>query len=265
MNDYLISTGFYTLDSLLGGGLSPGELIVIGARPSMGKSIFGCQLAKDVAEINSKPTLIFSLEMDKGTIVTRFLCADAVVETSKLRQGIVTRSEIELLDKAHEKFNSIPIFIEDSPRLSVAEISDCVRSMQSNHDGNVGLVVIDCLQLLVNGDDPKGFVSRTGEVARRFKLLARECLVPIILLSGVNRKAEERTNKRPMQSELRESGQIEESADVVLLLYRDEYYDNDTPNKGLLEVICTKNRNGLVGTVKFLFDASHTRVLNYKN
>lgn len=258
-----VLTGFYALDSLLGGGLSPGELIVVGARPSMGKSIFGCQLALDVATINRKPALIFSLEMDSGAIVTRFLAADLQIETSRLRQGIVTENEFVLIHKAHEKLKSIPVFIEDDPRQSIAEISDRVRSMQSTH-GNVGLVVVDCLQLLVSGDDPNGFVSKTGEVARRFKLLARECKVPIVLLSGVNRKAEDRTNKRPRQSELRESGQIEESADVILLLYRDEYYNPETPDRNVLEVICTKNRNGETGTVKFLLDADRTRVLNMK-
>lgn len=255
-----IATGFYDLDELLAGGLYPENLIILGGRPSMGKSVIGCSIAYQVAAMYQMPTLIFSLEMSKDDIVRRFLSNLAGVEGDKLRQGKISSVEWENVASATETLESIPVFIDDSPCPSVQEIKSKVRSTISGH-GGLKLVVIDYLQLMVDGTDHR-LSQRLGEVTRQLKLLARECKVPIMLLSQLNRGVEERSDKRPMMSDLRESGRLEEDADVILFPYRNDYYFKDSPEPGIMEIACAKHRNGATGTVKLLFDGMYSRIRN---
>lgn len=255
-----IASGFYDLDKLLAGGFYPEDLIVIGGRPSMGKSLLACSIAYQVAAIQCAPTLIFSLEMPKDSIVRRYISNLAEIEGEKLRQGRVKSTEWSLVVQAIGVLDTVSVLIDDTPCPSVQEIRSKVRSVISQY-GCLKLVVIDYLQLMVDGGDNR-MVQKLGEVTRQMKLLARECKVPVILLSQLNRGVEDRSNKRPLQSDLRDSGRIEEDADVILFPYRDEYYNPATSERGVMEIICTKHRNGPTGTVKLLFDGTYSRLRN---
>lgn len=256
-----VTTGFYDLDSLLGGGFNPGDLIVIGGRPSMGKSLLGFLLAYEVAAMHQKPTLIFSLEMDAHSVGRRFYSNLTGIEYSRLRQGTVSLSEWEEVSAAMNTLCQTPVFIDDSPKDSVIEIKSLIRSTIATHKG-LNLVVIDYLQRMVTGSEVN-LATKIGEVTNQLKSIALECKVPIVLLSQLNRKVEERNDKRPKQSDLRDSGRIEEDADVILFPYRDEYYNPDTPDRGLMEIICTKQRNGATGSIKLLCDTTFSRLQNY--
>ena len=256
-----IATDFYDLDKMLHGGFYPGDLIVIGGRPSMGKSLLGCTLAYQVAATHKKATLIFSLEMDTDSIIRRFFSNLTGIDSARLRQGDIAINEWDKVSAASSAIAQTRLFIDDSPKTSVAEIRSKIRSVVLKH-GQLNLVVIDYLQMMVGGDE-SGLVARIGEATRQLKSIARECKVPIVLLSQLSRKVEERGEKRPKQSDLRDSGRIEEDADVILFPYRDEYYNPNTPDRGLMEIICTKHRNGATGTIKLLFDGTYSRLRNY--
>lgn len=256
-----ITTGFFDLDTLLGGGFNPGDLIIIGGRPSMGKSLLGFVLAYEVAATHQKPTLIFSLEMDARSVGRRFYSNLAGIEYSRLRQGNISLSEWDKVSLAMKRFSETPVFIDDSPKDSALEIKSKIRSTIATYKG-LNLVVIDYLQRMVTGSDAN-LASKIGEVTNQLKSIALECQVPIILLSQLNRKVEDRNDKRPKQADLRDSGRIEEDADVVLFPYRDEYYNPDTPDRGLMEVICTKQRNGATGSIKLLCNTTFNRIQNY--
>ena len=256
-----IATSFYDLDVMLNGGFYPGDLIVIGGRPSMGKSLLGCTLAYKVAKSTTEPTLIFSLEMHADSIIRRFYSNFAEIDSGQLRQGRIATSEWNKVAIATGEISGVPVFIDDSPKTTVLEIRSKIRSILLKH-GKLNLVVIDYLQMMVGGDEA-GLASRIGEVTRQLKSIARECKVPIVLLSQLNRKVEERSEKRPKQSDLRDSGRVEEDADIILFPYRDEYYNPGSSDNGLMEIICTKHRNGATGTIKLLFEGTYSRLLNY--
>lgn len=223
-------------------------------------SLLTCSIAYQIAALKSAPTLIFSLEMSKEAIVQRFISNLAEIKGDKLRQGKISGSEWVKVAAATDTLSRVPVLVDDTPCPSVQEIRSKVRSVISEY-GGLKLVAIDYLQLMIDGADNRS-CQRLGEVTRLMKLLARECKVPIILLSQLNRGVEERSNKRPMMSDIRESGRIEEDADVILFPYRDEYYNNDTLERGVMEIICTKHRNGPTGTVKLLFDGTYSRLRN---
>ena len=256
-----IPTKFYDLDAMLNGGFYPGDLIVIGGRPSMGKSLLGCTLAYNIADSSKKPTLIFSLEMDADSIARRFYSNQALIDSGRLRQGNIAINEWDKISAASSAIAQVPVFIDDSPTTSASIIRSKIRATVLRH-GELNLVVIDYLQMMVGGDE-SGLANRIGEVTRQLKSIARECKVPIVLLSQLSRKVEERGDKRPKQSDLRDSGRIEEDADIILFPYRDEYYNPNTPDRGLMEIICTKHRNGATGTIKLLFDGTYSRLRNY--
>lgn len=255
-----IPCGFYDLDGILGGGFQGGQLVVVAGRPSMGKSAFGHQLAFNISVGHQAPTMIFSLEMSKQNISQRFIASESGIGMVYLKSGKITDNQWASLVKTVDSFNPVPMLIDHSSCPTLMEIRSRVRKA-IKECGQLKLVVIDYLQLMANGTDNQ-LVQRVGEITRQLKLLARECDVPIILLSQLNRGVEGRTDKRPMLSDLRDSGRIEEDADLVLGLYRDEYYSTDTPDRGVAEVIILKNRNGETGTVKLLFDAQFTRFKN---
>lgn len=256
-----IATGFCDLDDLLGGGFKSGQLIIIGGRPSMGKTVFGCNLAYEIAASYRKHTLIFSLEMETSDIVTRFYSNLSGIDSTRLSLGNISITEWEKLTRAMDTLSKTPMTINDSPITSASEIRSKIRSTIAARK-DLKLVVIDYLQLMVGGEDVN-LATKLGEVTRQLKLIARECKVPIVLLSQLNRKVEERSDKRPKQSDLRDSGRIEEDADVILFPYRDEYYNPNTPDRGLMEIICTKQRGGRTGSIKLLFDGALSRIQSY--
>lgn len=260
--DPAITTGFYDLDALIGGGFQPEQLIVLGARPSMGKSSLASQLALSIAADHNAPTMIFSLEMSGKEINKRFLSSESGIEMVYLTSGKIRDSQWEPLSRAVDNIHNPTLMIDDSTGSTPLQIRSKLRKAMAQY-GQVKLVVIDYLQLMVDSSSNR-LPQMIGAVTRELKLLARECNVPIMLLSQLNRGVEDRTNKRPMLSDLRDSGRIEEDADMVLGVYRDEYYNPDTPDRGIAEVIVMKNRNGGTGTIKLLFEPHFTRFKNLK-
>ena len=254
-----IPTGFYDFDFITN-GLQPGELIVIGGRPGMGKSAAAHQVAFYISQSQGFTTMIFSLEMSQEDIGTRLLSSESEIEMSYLKSGKITGSQWEKLASAFKTIAEIKLDIDSSSCPTPSEIRSKVRKAIAK-GAEVKLVVIDYLQLMVDGADFR-IVQKIGEITRQLKLLARECNLTVILISQLNRGVEDRTNKRPMLSDLRDSGRIEEDADLVLGLYRDEYYNPESSDRGLAELIILKHRNGATGTVKLLFDAQFTRFKN---
>ncbi|NJO80858.1 MAG: replicative DNA helicase [Cyanobacteria bacterium RM1_2_2] len=255
-----ISCGFYDLDALTQ-GFQRSDLIIAAGRPAMGKTSFCLGIARNIAAFHKLPIAVFSLEMSKEQLVYRLLSSEAQVESGRLRAGRISQNEWEPMGHAISVLSQLPIFIDDTPNISVAEMRSKSRRLQAEQGGALGLILIDYLQLM-EGSGSDNRVQELSKVTRSLKGLARELQVPIIALSQLSRGVESRTNKRPMMSDLRESGSIEQDADLILMLYRDEYYNPDTPDRGIAEVIITKHRNGPVGTIKLLFEPQFTRFRN---
>jgi len=251
-----ISSGFYDLDSMTG-GFQRSDLIIVAARPAMGKTAFCTNIAHQIAAGKEKfPVAVFSLEMSKEQLVQRILSSEAKIESNRLRSGRISQNEWEPISTAIGNLSELPLFIDDTPNITVTEIRSKVRRLQAEQGGTLGLVLLDYLQLMEGSSDNR--VQELSRITRSLKGLARELNVPIIALSQLSRGVEARTNKRPMMSDLRESGSIEQDADLVIMLYRDEYYNPDSPDRGIAEVIITKHRNGPTGIVKLLFDPQFT-------
>lgn len=253
-----IPCGFYDLDAMTS-GFGRSDLIIIAGRPSMGKTSFALNIAHSVAKDNL-PVAIFSLEMSKEQLALRLLASEAGIESNKLRSGRLSQKELEPLFDSLGTLTTLPIFIDDAANATVMQMRSQVRRLQVEHKGQLGLVLIDYLQLMEGGSDNR--VQELSKITRSLKGLAREVGAPVIALSQLSRAVESRTNKRPMMSDLRESGSIEQDADLVIMLYRDEYYHQDTLDRGLAEVIITKHRNGPTGTIKLLFQPELTKFLN---
>lgn len=252
--------GFYDLDAMTG-GFQRSDLIIVAGRPSMGKTSFSINIAHNIATTQKLPIAIFSMEMSKEQLVQRLLASEAKIESNRLRAGRVSQNEWEPLIQAIGTLSELPIFIDDTPNITVNEMRSKTRRLQTENGGALGLILLDYLQLM-EGSGSDNRVQELSRITRSLKGLARELSVPIISLSQLSRSVETRTNKRPMMSDLRESGSIEQDADLVIMLYREEYYNPDTPDTGIAEVIITKHRNGPVGTVKLLFDSQFTRFRN---
>ena len=236
-----IPCGFYDLDAMTS-GFQPSDLIIVAGRPSMGKSSFALGIANNIATGYKLPVCIFSLEMSKDQVVERLLSAEAGIESGYLRSGRINQTQWEPLSRAIDRLHEIPIYIDDTPNLSIREIRSKARQVMLNQENSLGLIMIDYLQLLA-GDNDENRARELAKITRSLKALAKELNVPVIALSQINRSVESRTNKRPMLSDLKESGSIEEDADLVIMLYRDEYYSFDTPDRGIAEVIIAKHRN----------------------
>ncbi|MDY6782214.1 MAG: replicative DNA helicase [Cyanobacteriota bacterium] len=254
-----LTCDFYDLDAMTG-GFQRSDLIVIAGRPSMGKTALGLGIAANVARIHSEPVAIFSLEMSKEQLAQRLLAAEAGVESNRLRSGRLSQTELEPLSLAIGTLSKLPIFIDDSAMLSVMQMRSQVRRLQAERDGKLGMVVLDYLQLMEGSGDNR--VQELAKITRSLKGLAREVNTPVVALSQLSRGVEARNNKRPMMSDLRESGSIEQDADLVIMLYRDSYYNPDSPDRNVAEVIITKHRNGPTGTVKLLFQPELTKFEN---
>lgn len=259
-----ISSGFYDLDSLTA-GFQPSDLIIVAARPSMGKTAFCLNIAQEVGIRKKKPVAIFSLEMSKEQLVQRMLCSEAEIDSNRLRTGHMHAEDWSKLAKAMGEMGDCPIYIDDSPGATVTDIrAKCRRLCIEQKEKGLGLVIIDYLQLM-EGSGPKKFdrVQEISQISRGLKNLARELKSPIIALSQLSRAVESRQIKKPMLSDLRESGSIEQDADIVMFIYREEYYDPDSlDKKGKAEIILAKHRNGPVGSVELLFQGN---IVKFKN
>jgi replicative DNA helicase len=253
-----LRTGFGELD-LLTAGLQDSSLNVLAARPSMGKTAFALTLGLHAALREKRPIGIFSLEMSAIQLVTRMLCSEARVDMSRVRNGQLSDRDFQRLADTAGKMSEARIFIDDNPDLTAMELRSRARRLMAEQ--GLGMIIIDYLQLMSGGGRP-GSENRQQEIStisRSLKALARELDIPILVLSQLSRAVEARPNKRPMLSDLRESGAIEQDADLVMFIYRDEYYDQQSEKQGIAEIIIGKQRNGPVGTVELQFHNSHVR------
>ncbi len=255
-----LACGFYDLDGRTQ-GFQRSDLIIVAGRPSMGKTAFCLGLARNIAAQYKLPVAIFSLEMSKEQIVQRLLASEARIEGGRLRSGKLSQQDWEPLGHAISRLSELRLFIDDTPNISVTEMRSRARKLQAEQGGVLGMILIDYLQLM-EGSGSENRVQELARITRALKGLARELNVPIIALSQLSRGVESRSDKRPMMADLRESGSIEQDADLIMMLYREEYYNPDTPDRGIAEVIITKHRNGPTGTVKLLFEPQFTRFLN---
>jgi replicative DNA helicase len=254
-----LATGFRDLDNLTS-GLQPSDLILVAARPSMGKTAFTLNIAQNVGVRQHKNVAFFSLEMSKEQLVQRLLCQISHIDSQKLRTGqLNSDEEWTKLTDACDKLYSAPIYIDDTPGISVAEMRSKARRLKSER--GLDLIVVDYLQLMT-GRNSESRQQEISEISRSLKALARELKVPLIALSQLSRSVESRQDKRPMLSDLRESGALEQDADIVSFLYREDYYDKETENQHITEVILAKHRNGPVGSVKLYFKGEFTLFLN---
>lgn len=254
-----ILTGFYDYDELTQGGLHRGELTILAGRPAMGKSSWAMLVAKAVAA-GGRPAVVFSLEMSKEQLMLRLLAAESRIDSARIRTGKVADAEWPVLAEAKASLAKLPLIIDDKPGVSISDIRSRSREIMATR-GELGVIVVDYLQLMGGGDD-RDRVRSLGAISRQLKQLARELNTPVVALSQLNRGVEARTNKRPSLSDLRDSGEIEENADIVSAVYREEYYDPETPDAGVAEIIILKHRSGPTGTVRLLFDGDYTVFLN---
>ena len=251
-----VPTGFRDLDNMLT-GMHAGELLLVAARPAMGKTAFALNIAQNAAMKSRIPCAIFSLEMSKEQLATRLIAMDSMVDSQAIRTGQLADDDwSELMDSTY-KVGSSPMFIDDTPGITISELrSKCRKYKMEN---NLGLIIIDYLQLMSGNGRTESRQQEISDISRSLKALARELDVPVVTLSQLSRAVEQRPDHRPMLSDLRESGAIEQDADVVMFLYRDDYYNKDTELKGIAEIIIAKQRNGPIGTVKMAWIPEQTR------
>lgn len=254
-----VETGFAGLDAITA-GLHGSDLIILAARPAMGKSALAINIATHAA-LNNVPVVIFNLEMSKEQVVNRILCSEAMVDSNKIRTGKIDDNEWIKLANTSGRLADAPIYVDDTPGISIMEIRARCRKLKL--EKNIGMVVIDYLQL-VQGSAKKNSSreQEISEISRSLKILAKELDVPVIALSQLSRGAEKRDDKRPMLADLRESGAIEQDADIVMFLYRDDYYNQDSEKKNIAELILAKHRAGSTGTVELLWMGNYTKFAN---
>ncbi len=251
-----VSTGIHALDQKTA-GLQPSDLIIVAGRPSMGKTAFSIGMGLHAATIDKKVVAVFSLEMSKESLVTRMLCSDGRIDSARLRGGFLNEEDWPKLARAAGRISEAPIFIDDSGALSVLELRAKCRRLAA--ESGLDLVIVDYLQLMRGSPGAQSREQEISEISRGLKALAKELEVPVVALSQLNRAVEQRVDKRPGLADLRESGAIEQDADVIMFVYRDEVYNKDTEHKGIAELIVGKQRNGPVGTVRAKFFHEYTR------
>jgi len=254
-----IPTGFIDFDSKTS-GLQPSDLIVVAGRPSMGKSAFAIGIAEYAGVVEKVPLAIFSLEMSKEQLVQRMLCSHARVDAHKVRTGYLATSDWPRLTAAAGKLSEAPIFIDDTPAISVMELRAKARRLKSHQD--IKLIILDYMQLMRGTAGIENRQQEISEISRSLKALARELNVPVVAISQLSRAVEARQDHRPQLSDLRESGAIEQDADVVVLILREEYYNPNSENRGKAEAIIAKQRNGPVGSLDLTFIQEYTRFEN---
>lgn len=254
-----IPSGFVDLD-LITAGFQPSDFVVVAARPGMGKTSLCLNVAQYVGTKKNISVAIFSLEMSKDQIAQRMLCSEARIDAAKVRKGFIAEREWPELAKAAGRLAEANIFIDDTPSISVLELRAKARRLKAERD--LGLVIVDYLQLMRGYQRSENRQQEISEISRSLKAMARELNVPVIAVSQLSRAVEQRTPKRPQLSDLRESGAIEQDADLVLLIYREDYYNLNTSKKGIAEIIVAKQRNGPIGTVELMFQKDYARFEN---
>ncbi|WP_409338563.1 replicative DNA helicase [Curvibacter cyanobacteriorum] len=255
-----VPTGFHDLDRMTS-GLQPGDLVVLAARPSMGKTAFAINIAEHVAVNEGLPVAVFSMEMGAAQLAVRIVGSIGRINQGNLRTGKLTDDEWPRLTEAIERLRTVSLHIDETPGLSPGELRANSRRL-ARQCGKMGLIVVDYLQLMSGSGSAASADNRAtelGEISRGLKMLAKELQCPVIALSQLNRSVEQRTDKRPMMSDLRESGAIEQDADIIMFIYRDDYYNKESKDQNLAEVIIGKQRNGPTGTVKLYFHKAQTR------
>ncbi len=256
------ASGFDDLDSITG-GFQPGNLVILAARPAMGKSALMANFCENAALESSKAVALFSLEMSESELAQRFIASQASIKGDDLRKGNVPNSRWPKIMQASARLASSPLYIDDSSDLSVLDVRAKSRRLAQQHADGLGLIVIDYLQLMRAAGNVENRVEQISQISRGLKTLARELQVPVIALSQLNRGVEQRTDKRPVLSDLRESGAIEQDADLVMFIYRDEYYDHESEREGIADLIISKHRNGGLGTVELTFQKEFPRFMSY--
>ncbi len=254
-----VLTGFADLDRICC-GLQPGDLIIVAGRPAMGKTSFGMTVAHQAALNNRVPTAVFSLEMSKAQLVQRVLCAEAMVDMQKVRSGNLSELDWNKLTEAAARLAGIPLYIDDSPGLSVRQVRAKARRLKA--EKGLGLIVIDYLQLMQGTSRAENRQQEIADISRSLKALAKDLDVPVVALAQLSRSVEQRDKKRPIMSDLRESGSLEQDADIVMFIYREEYYKPETEKRGIAEIIVAKQRNGPTGSVELAFLKEYTRFMN---
>jgi replicative DNA helicase len=251
-----VPTGFPDLDRLTS-GFQPSNLVIVAARPAVGKSTWGLDVARHAAVRAGVPTVVFSLEMSRTELVQRLMCAECTVDMQRLRTGRMEESDWTRLTRSLGRLADAPLFIDDSPGTTMMEIRAKCRRLKQRH--GLGLVVVDYLQLMQPSRRFENRQQEVSEISRSLKLLAKELEVPVIAISQLSRQTESRSDRRPMLSDLRESGALEQDSDVVLFIYRDELYDPESPRKGEADLILAKHRNGPTDTVTVTFQGQYSR------
>ncbi len=258
-----ISTGYTDLDRDTS-GFQPGDLIIIAGRPSMGKTALALNIAEHVALVEKMPVAIFSMEMSAQQLIMRMLGSVGKLNQKSIRTGDLTDDDWVKLTKTVGQLNDAPIFVDESGMLNPTELRGRARRLYRQQGGpGLGLIIVDYLQLMETGNSTENRATEVAEISRALKALAKELNVPVVALSQLNRGLEQRPNKRPVMSDLRESGAIEQDADLILFIYRDEVYNQESPDKGTAEIIIGKQRNGPIGTVKLTFLGQYTRFENF--
>jgi replicative DNA helicase len=257
-----VPTGFTDLDRMMA-GLQPSDLIIVAGRPSMGKTSFVTNIAEHVSIEKRIGVAIFSLEMSKDQLVLRLLCSQAGVDLSRVRTGYLSAKEFPQLALAAGRIGDAPLYVDDTPALSPLEVRAKARRLRRDKNANLGLIIVDYLQLMRGSGDSRE--QEISEISRSLKALAKELQIPVIALSQLNRQVENRTPPKPRMADLRESGAIEQDADVILFIYREEVYDPNTTRKGTAEIIIGKQRNGPIGEITLAFRSGCTRFENYSD
>jgi replicative DNA helicase len=256
-----VASGFKDLDALTS-GLQEADLVVIAGRPSMGKTSLAMNLAENAAVGAKLPVAVFSMEMPGQQLAMRMLASLGRINAHRIRTGQLHQEDWPRLTSAMGLLDQAPIFVDDTPALTPLELRSRIRRLVREH-GHLGMVIVDYLQLMQTGDNSENRAVEVANITRALKVIAKESRVPVVVLSQLNRGLEQRPNKRPIMSDLRESGAIEQDADVILFIYRDEVYNEDSSQKGTAEIIVAKQRNGPTGTIRLTFLGEYTRFESY--
>jgi replicative DNA helicase len=256
-----VPSGYHDLDEKTA-GMQPGDLLIVAGRPSMGKTSLALNIAEHVAIVEQAPVAVFSMEMGAEQLAMRVLCSVGRLDAQKVRTGRLTEDDWTRLTQAMAKMKQARLYIDETPALNPLELRSRARRLSRQY-GGLGLIVVDYLQLMSASSSGENRTTEISEITRSLKSLAKELGCPVLALSQLNRTVEQRTDKRPVMSDLRESGAIEQDADVIIFIYRDEVYRPDTPDKGVAEIIIAKQRNGPIGTVRLTFLGQYTKFENF--
>jgi replicative DNA helicase len=255
-----LSTGFADLDGMTS-GLQPSDLVIVAGRPSMGKTSFAMNLVEHAVISQQQPILVFSMEMPADSLIIRMLSSIGRIDQTRIRNGKLEQEDWPKLSTAVNKLKDVPLFIDDTPALTPTEVRSRARRVNREH-GQLGMIMVDYLQLMQIAGSSDGRTAEISEISRSLKAIAKEFTCPVVALSQLNRSLEQRPNKRPVNSDLRESGAIEQDADVIMFIYRDEVYNEESPDKGVAEIIIGKQRNGPIGSCRLAFIGQYTRFEN---